>query len=137
MAHDGQSLLGRRNSPASRGLAILVAWAGLCALWNAYGAMQISMGGRALGPTATYAGAGLVILIAIALLVTSTRWPLICRTLAIVAGALAAWTIWNSFILDRNLWPSEFWRWAGIVLNGFGILGAAMIALSNRQGSQA
>lgn len=111
------------------GLRMLVFWAGLCAIWNAYGAMQISTGGRALGPTATFAGAGFAVLLAVALIVASGRWPWFFRALAIAGAALAALTIWNSFILDRSLWPSEFWRWAGIVLNAFGIIGAITAVL--------
>jgi hypothetical protein len=118
------------------GLRILVLWAGLCAVWNAYGAMQLSTGGRALGPTATFAGAGFAILLAIILIVASNRWPRVCRALAVAAGALAALTVFNSFILDKTLWPSEFWRWAGIVLNAFGVVGAAITALSSGRGAQ-
>ena len=128
MAQAGQFLWRGRTSFAGLGLAILVTWAGLCAIWNTYGAIQISTGGRALGPTASLLTAGFTILLAILLILASERWPRLFRWLTIVAAALAALTIWNAFRLAPSLWPSEFWRWAGVALNGLGVVGA-LIAL--------
>jgi hypothetical protein len=112
-------------------LVVLVAWAVLCVFWNTYGAIQLSMGGRALGPTATFSGAGFIILLGAILIITSGLWPGIYPWIAVLAAALAALTIWNAFRLDPSLWPSEFWRWAGIVLNGFGVGGAVIAVIGS------
>jgi hypothetical protein len=120
--------LRNRTSLTGISLFVLVAWAALCVFWNTYGAIQLSMGGRALGPTATLSGAGFIVVLGALLIVTNKLWPRIYPWIALLAAALAALTIWNAFKLDPSLWPSEFWRWAGIVLNGFGV-GGALIAV--------
>jgi hypothetical protein len=107
-------------------LWILVVWGCLCAAWNAYGAMQIANGQPALGPTATYAGAGLALSLAVLFFVTAGRWPIVYKILAGLGAAVAAMTVWNAFVLDPSNWPSEFWRWAGVLLNLGGVLGAAL-----------
>lgn len=121
----------------SGGLRILVVWAILCTLWNFYGAFQIANGGRALGPTATMAGGVLAMFLALLFVFTSSRWPTVYKALAVLAAIMAAFTIWNAVVLDPSLWPSEFWRWAGIVLNGSGVLGAllALFGASTKTGS--
>jgi hypothetical protein len=123
-----------RTSLTYTSLVVLVAWAALCVFWNTYGAIQISMGGRALGPTATFAGAGFIVLLGAILIATNRLWPRIYPWIAVLAAALAAVTIWNAFKLDPLLWPSEFWRWAGIVLNGFGVGGAALAVIGALSG---
>jgi hypothetical protein len=112
-------------------LVVLVGWAALCVFWNTYGAIQLSMGGRALGPTATLSGAGFIVLLGAFLIVTNRLWPRIYPWIAMLAAALTALTIWNAFKLDPSLWPSEFWRWAGIVLNGFGVGGAVIAVIGS------
>lgn len=107
-------------------LVILLIWASLCVVWNVYGRLQLANGGRALGPTATLTGAGVIVGIGLALLFTSSRWPLIYQALAGLCIAMAAMTIWNAFRLDPALWPSEFWRYAGIAVNSLGVLGGLM-----------
>lgn len=106
------------------GLWILVLWAMLCALWNGYGAAQLAAGNSALGPTATYAGAGLALVLAALFVATSTRWPLVYKLLAAIAAMLGAITIWSALTLDPSNWPSEFWRWAGVAVNALAIVGA-------------
>lgn len=115
-------------------LFVLLIWALLCVVWNVYGSVQIANGGRALGPTATIAGAVLIAVLATALVVTHRRWVWAYRILAVLGAAMAAFTIWNSFRLDPGLWPSEFWRWAGIAVNALGVLGA--LAAMPREGSR-
>jgi glucan phosphoethanolaminetransferase (alkaline phosphatase superfamily) len=123
--------LRNRTSLKDISLVVLVAWAALCVFWNTYGAIQLSMGGRALGPTATLSGAVFIVLLGAILIVTSRLWPRIYPWIALLAAALAALTIWNAFKLDPSLWPSEFWRWAGIVLNGFGVGGAVIAVIGS------
>jgi peptidoglycan/LPS O-acetylase OafA/YrhL len=107
-------------------LPALVAWAILAALWNFGGAWQIARGLPSPGPTAS-ALAGVVLLAIAALLgVSVRRWPTVFVLLAAVAGLGALVGVVGAFTQDPALWPSELWRWAGIVLNGVG--GAAALA---------
>ena len=66
-----------------------------------------------------------VILLA-ALVVSVRRWPVVYAILSAIAGLLALVTVVNAFTADPSLWPSEFWRYAGIAVNAVGVLGAAL-----------
>lgn len=114
-------------------LILLVVWAFLCAVWNVYGSVQLAYGGRALGPTASILGAGFALALAVVLVITFLIWPIAYRWLAIVPIVLAGMTIWNAFRLDPALWPSEFWRWAGIAVNALGVGGGALAFLAPRR----
>ena len=106
-------------------LPALVAWAILAALWNFGGAWQIARGLRSPGPTAS-ALAGVVLLaIAAGLGVAVRRWPTVFVLLAAVAGLGALVGVVGAFTQDPALWPSELWRWAGVVLTGAGFVAAA------------
>ncbi len=107
-------------------LWLLVGWGLLCTAWNLYGAVQIANGRPALGPTATYAGAGLALALTFLFLITSGRWPLAYKLLAAFAAVVAGFTVWNAFALDPSNWNFQFWRWAGAGLNAVGIVGAVL-----------
>lgn len=105
-------------------LPVLVAWAVLAALWNLGGVWQIARGLRSPGPTASLL-AGVVLLgIAAGLGVAVRRWPTVFVLLAAVAGLGALGAVVGAFMQDPVLWPSELWRWAGIVLNAAGCAAA-------------
>ena len=107
-------------------LPVLVAWAVLAALWNFGGAWQLARGLPSPGPTAS-ALAGLVLLaIAAGLGIAVRRWPTVFVLLAAVAGLAALVGVVGAFVQDPALWPSELWRWAGIVLNTAGFVAAAV-----------
>ena len=114
-------------------LILLVVWAILCAIWNAYGAAQLARGGQALGPTATIMGAVLAISLAIVLIISFRNRPSAYRWLTLVPCVIAAMTIWSALRLDPALWPSEFWRWAGILVNAIGVVGSALAFLTPRK----
>jgi uncharacterized membrane protein len=83
-------------------------------------------------------GAGIIVVLGAILIMANRLWPRIYPWIALLAAALAAMTIWNAFKLDPSLWPSEFWRWAGIVLNGFGVGGATLAVIGSlRSGNDA
>lgn len=122
------------KSYAHASLLLLVVWAVLCAVWNVYGVAQLSTGGQALGPTASILGAGLALVLALLLIVALRKWPSAYRWVTLVPCVLAAMTIWNAFRLDPAQRPSEFWRWAGVVVNGLGVAGSALAFLAARGG---
>ncbi|MGL6224233.1 MAG: hypothetical protein ACRC6L_11695 [Steroidobacteraceae bacterium] len=115
----------------SRGsLVALVAWAIMAAIWNFAGVWRVANGQSALGPTASIAG-GLVLIASIAALVgTARRWPLVYMLLAVACGLIAFSAVAGAFLKDPAFWPSEFWRYAGIAINAFGVAAAAAGAIA-------
>jgi hypothetical protein len=107
-----------------------VAWAVLAAVWNFAGVALIASGQRAPGPTAS-AGGGIVLLaLAVAFVAARSRWPWwVYMALSAVAAFMGAAAVYNAFVQDPALWPSEFWRYAGIVLNGAGAVASVLAVL--------
>jgi hypothetical protein len=122
------------NKPTVRITAALLTaqmtWAGLSALWNLAGVALIAAGQRAPGPTASILAAALLVAIAIALWVLSGRSRWLYAALSILAGLMALFAFINAFTATPDLWPSDFWRYAGAALNAGGVI-AAMLALLN------
>ncbi|BAJ01959.1 hypothetical protein [Shewanella violacea] len=96
----------------------------LCILWNAIGLWQLHNGEQSIGPTASMM-AIVVVLIAGSLLVFSLNkaWKPLYFSISLLAFLLAAMTIYGGLTKDHSLWPSEFWRFAGIAVNAIGALG--------------
>ena len=113
-----------------RALPAQVAWALLSALWNVAGVYLIAQGLRAPGPTASLIAALVVTAIAVALYVAVDRVPLLYAALSGVAAFMALAAVVNAFVQDPALWPSEFWRYAGAVLNGAGFVAGAAAVLA-------
>lgn len=98
-------------------------WAIGCIAWNMYGLYLISNSQQPIGPTASALGAGLCAVFAFLFwyfLKNNLKWPYII--LSAVAALMAGFVIYGSFTKDLSLWPSEGWRWAGILLNGIGMI---------------
>lgn len=127
-----RALNANRSFGAAAGWALptLVAWAVLAALWNFGGAWQLARGLPAPGPTASPLAGLVLLLIAVGLGVAVRRWPAVFVLLATVAGPAALFGAVGAFVQDPALWPSELWRWAGIVLNGVGFAAAVAAALA-------
>jgi hypothetical protein len=111
-------------------MPVQFAWAILAAAWNAGGVWLISQGQRALGPTASIGAAVMLLAMAAAFVLSVTRWPLTYLLLSIVAGAFGLLAVVNALSADPALWPSEFWRYAGAVLNGVGFVGCAAAVMA-------
>lgn len=96
----------------------------LCALWNVVGLYLINQGQAAIGPTASWT----TIIVVLALLVLLWwsivkhwfRWYTLFSITAVFFAALA---IYGGFTKSPDLWPSEFWRFAGIAVNSVGVIG--------------
>jgi hypothetical protein len=116
------------RAAVGRILPFLVAWAVLAALWNFGGAWQVARGLPSPGPTASTLAGVVLLVIACGFVVAVARWPTVFVLLAAVAGLAALVGVVGAFVQDPALWPSELWRWAGIVLNGVGFV-AAVAAL--------
>ena len=109
---------------------IQIIWALLCVAWNAYGLWLISFGQKPIGPTASLTVALLSIVFAVLFWVFhSKKLKLPYIILSASTAFLAAYAVYGGFIQEHSLWPSESWRWFGIILNGIGALaGIAAIA---------
>ena len=96
----------------------------LSIVWNIVGVILINKGHAALGPTASLVSA-LIMTLLIAMLTISAsraRWLYVCLSVFILYVSLS--TINNAMVSDPGLWPSEFWRYAGMAINGLGVGGA-------------
>jgi hypothetical protein len=99
-----------------------MAWALLAALWNVVGVARISEGKIGLGPTATLAGAAALVVAAGALWWSHRRTTWVYVLLSTICAVLALAAIYGGLTRESSFWPSEFWRWAGILLNGAGMI---------------
>ena len=105
-------------------LYFLLSHAVLCIIWNAIGLWLLSQGKQAIGPTATYAGIALFFLLAVGYIFFSNKDY--SKTYLIFAGigaVLAGYAITGGLTKDHALWPSEFWRYAGMAVNALGVIG--------------
>lgn len=96
----------------------------LCVAWNALGLWQKSQGVQTIGPTASFGAIVFVLLLGtglVFLLRKGAETPyLLLSMLGLLMSALA---IHGGFTKDLSSWPSEFWRWAGIIVNSVGVIG--------------
>lgn len=113
--------LKRTYKPA---LVFMVLHALLVIIWNIAGVWLLSHNKSALGPTATFTAALVfAILIAIYFWFYKKGWEKLFLTVVTIGALLGSIAIYGAFTKDPALWPSEFWRYAGVAVNGLGILG--------------
>lgn len=105
-------------------MRVQVAWAILSAIWNSVGVAMIAQGGRSPGPTASIAAAIVLLVMAIAYPTVLRRWRVVYLLVSVMGGLAAIAAVVNAFTADPALWPSEFWRYTGVVLNGVGFFAA-------------
>jgi hypothetical protein len=113
------------NDIAKRIVWLQLLWAVLAAAWNVAGVFLIANGARSLGPTASLLGATVLIAIGVGLFSTYNRSAIIYVALSVVSAAMAGLAVYNALTADPSLWPSEFWRYAGIILNAAGVFAGA------------
>ena len=96
----------------------------LCIVWTLTGIWQLSNGLQAIGPTASFAAIGIILALS-GSLILGVRSKLVALYLSasglLFLGAVSA--IYGGYTKDPSLWPSEGWRYAGIVVNGIGVIG--------------
>lgn len=118
-------------------MIFMVLHAFLAALWNVAGVWLISQGQSPLGPTASLVGAVVLTVLAGAYIFTLKRGYeksfLVLASIGALAGIL---TIYGALTKDPGLWPSEFWRVAGIAVNALAAIGFALavkVFISSRE----
>ncbi|MCK5906685.1 MAG: hypothetical protein KAG37_03795 [Flavobacteriales bacterium] len=105
-------------------IVFLVLHALLVIVWNIVGVWLISQGKSALGPTATLVGALVfAVIISVYILLYKKAMEIGFLITAILGASMGIFAVYGALTKDPNLWPSEFWRFAGIAVNTLGILG--------------
>jgi len=96
----------------------------LSCFWNFVGVYLMAQGLAALGPSASIKTAFLLLGLGALLVLTAYRSLAfyILVSLLLALGALSA--IVNAFVQTSDLWPSDYWRAGGVVLNAGGLIGA-------------
>ena len=105
-------------------LRFMVLHALLAAVWNIAGVWLVSQGQSPLGPTASLAGvAVMAVLMAIYIFTLKKGYEKSFLLIAFMGALLGLMTIYGALTKDHSLWPSEFWRYAGIAVNSLAPVG--------------
>ena len=108
-------------------LIFMVLHAFLAALWNVAGVWLISQGQSPLGPTASMLGVAVLAVLILAYIFTLKKgYEKSFLVLASVGALVGLLTIYGALTKDPSLWPSEFWRYAGIAVNSLAAIGFAL-----------
>ena len=102
----------------------MVLHAFLAALWNVAGVWLISQGKSPLGPTASMTGVWVLLALMLIYIVTLKKgYEKTFLFLSFFGAVVGLLTIYGAFTKDPSLWPSEFWRYAGIIVNSLAAIG--------------
>jgi hypothetical protein len=110
-------------------LYVQLSYATLVVAWQGIGLALLSSGRPALGPTASMSVAVQASIMAVLLVFSARRLPLVFVLLSVVSGLAALSAIANAFTADPSLWHSDLRRYAGVALNSMGLIGFAMAVL--------
>jgi len=105
-------------------LLFMMAHAFLAALWNVAGVWLISQDQSPLGPTASLTGVSVLAVLILAYIFTLKKgYERSFLVLAFSGALLGLLTIYGALTKEHSLWPSEFWRVAGIAVNALALIG--------------
>ena len=110
-------------------LILLLVWCVMSAAWNVAGVALLSRGRRAPGPVASTKVAIVLVVAGLLLVLAFSLAPIVFILLALVAAGLALQAIANAFPADPSLCPADFWRYAGVAINGLAVAGALLVIL--------
>ncbi len=96
----------------------------LSVIWNVTSVILVTIGLQELGPTSSLLWALVLIVAAMLIWLAAQRFIILYAVLSILQLIAASSTIYNAFIKDPSLWPSEFWRFSGMFINTLGIIGS-------------
>ncbi len=100
----------------------------LCIIWNAVGVYQVSQGQQSIGPVASLAAIFVMVVFSLVFFgLINKGFERTYLALSTLPALLAIMTIKGALTQDPSLWPAEFWRYAGAVVNTVGVVGFALI----------
>jgi len=96
----------------------------LCIIWNVVGVWQLSKGLPAIGPTASVAGISIILVLSgLLMLGVRSRYVTLYLCVSALLFLAAVSALYGGFTKDPSFWPSEVWRYAGIIVNMIGLIG--------------
>lgn len=100
----------------------------LCVIWNGVAMWQIQIGEQPIGPTASwFVILFLILFVTLLAFLLHRNLEIIYLCLSFILFSLAAMAISGGFTKDHELWPSEFWRITGIVINVIGVIAFILV----------
>ena len=120
------------NKNSKLSVIFMVLHALLVIVWNIAG----SQGKSALGPTASLVGIFLfAVLIGLYIIFYKKEYKKLFLVFAFIGASLGSMAIYGALTKDPVLWPSEFWRYAGIAVNTLGVIGfiLSIISISSKK----
>ncbi len=105
-------------------LNLQLVWAAFSILWNIIGSILLSQGKQALGPTASWTAALILLIFGILLWFAFQKNQKLYAFLSVLVILLVTKPLFNAFTGDASLWPSVFWRILGAVINFMGLIGS-------------
>lgn len=94
----------------------------LCIAWNVAGIILLANGEPALGPTASINAVFVLIGFCVLLALGVWKLPYLYLLGSIVLMLIASSAVIPAYTQDPSLWPSDYWRYGGALLNGLGAL---------------
>ena len=117
----------KTNNPYKNAYVFVVLHAIFVILWNIVGMYLLSQNKQALGPTASWLGVALFfVLIVIYTLSIQKKYYKLFVLFVTIGAILGTFAIYGALTKDHSLWPSEFWRYAGILVNLLGVIGFSL-----------
>ncbi|MGH1374341.1 MAG: hypothetical protein ACRBBW_20055 [Cellvibrionaceae bacterium] len=111
-------------------LGVQIFYVVLCVVWNLVGDYQRQLGLPSIGPTASVMMAMVMACLCIAQFFSAKhQWKMTYLSLSILFAVGAMSAIYGAFTKELSLWPSAFWRWAGVVVNLIGVLSMSLVAV--------
>lgn len=120
-------------------LALQLFYALLCFIWNAVALYQIEVGVQPIGPTASVAVMiGAVFFVVLLASAQKFGKDLVYVFVSFLVCILGALSVHSGLTKSPDLWPSEFWRYAGVSINAVGVLSfvAVLVVFFNRGASR-
>ena len=112
------------NNKYKTPLYFTVLHAFIAAIWNVAGLILISKGESPLGPTASSAAIILMLILIVTYIITLKKgYEKTFLIIAFLGAILGSVTIYGALTKEHTLWPSEFWRYAGIAVNALAAIG--------------
>jgi len=107
-----------------KSLTLLLIHATLGVLWNIVSLWLISQGKIALGPNPTYIAIVLLLFLIVGYILSLKKgYDTIYTFFSLIAFIISFYGIATCLTRVHDLWYSELWRYVGMAINVFGVIG--------------